>query len=206
MHAHGANDRSISFVIEVGRLMPENASPAEIAAASKAQPQLPLQDYLGDWDAAVEDFRGPILKFCFGGGGGSTRRVVIHSLRGLKQGRGKRRPGMSLREARAAVNKMSEEELKERASAWMRLIGAPAALAALTLTLTPTPTLTLTFITLSHRVHFTYLQASSSRRRSCRRRWTRWSRRAGTCARTRRRRGRACRSPSSRPRVRPRQH
>ena len=153
MHAHGANDRSISFVIEVGRLMPENASAAEITAAAQAQPQLPLQDYLGDWDAAVEDFRGPILKWCFGGGG-STQRVVMHSLRGLKQERGKRRPGMSRKEARAAIAKMSEEELKKRASAWMRFIGAPAgacaaavpvtrAAAHVALTLTLTLTLTL---------------------------------------------------------------
>ena len=127
MHAHGANGRSISFVIEVSRPMPESASSAEIAAASAAQPELPLQEHLSDWDEVVKGFKGPKRKRCKGGGGvGSTRRLVIFSLRGFVQARGKRRLGLSRKEARARVDKMSKEELAKRAAAWGRLLGAPA--------------------------------------------------------------------------------
>ena len=127
MHAHGANDRSISVVIEVSRPMPESASSAEIAAASAAQPELPLLEHLSDWDEVVKGFKGPKRKRCKGGGGvGSTRRLVIFSLRGFVQGRGKRRLGLPRKEARALVDKMSKEELAKRASAAGRLLGAPA--------------------------------------------------------------------------------
>ena len=137
-HAHGANGRSISGVFEVSLPnMPECASAEEIAAASEAQPELPLWEHLGDWGAAVKSFHGPTRKWGQNGGG-SRRRTVVASLRGRVQGRGKRRLGLSRKAARAAVDKMSEEELEERASAWMRLIGAPTCAAGLaTPTLTP---------------------------------------------------------------------
>ena len=214
MHAHGANGRSISVVIEVSRPMPEGASSAEIDAASKAQPELPLQEHLGDWAAAVDSFKGPKLKGCWCCGGGSTRRVVMASLRGLKQGRGKRRLGMSRKEARAAIAKMTDEELEAAAAAWMRFIGAPAgacaaavpvtrAAAHVALALTSNPNSNPCSNPNPNPNPFHLLQASSSCRRSCRRRWMRSSRRACTCARTRRRCRRASRSPPSRPRVRP---
>ena len=127
MHAHGANGRSLSFVVEVSRQMPESASSAEIAAASAAQPELPLEEHLSDWDAVVKGFKGPKLKRCKGGGGvGSIRRLVIFSVRGFRQGRGKRRLGLSRKEARALVDEMSKGELAKRAAAWGSLLGAPA--------------------------------------------------------------------------------
>ena len=124
-HAHGANGRSISMVIEVSRpCMPAAASSKEIAAAAQAQPQLPLEEHFGGDKWQPADFKGDKLKFGAGRGVGSVRRCAIAWLRGPKQGRGKRRLGLSRRHARARVDAMTQEEREAAAGAWGRFIGA----------------------------------------------------------------------------------
>ena len=123
LHAHGCNGRSLSHVIEVSRPdMPRAPSQAGIAAASAAQPALPLRQAFGDW--RPERFIGAKLKWGAGRGVGSTRRVVIQKLRGPKVGPGRRRAGMTRKHARAAVEKMSPEELQRLASEFMAELGA----------------------------------------------------------------------------------
>ena len=123
-HAHGANGRSISVVIEVSRRgMPAAASSEEIAAAAEAQAQLPLEEHFGGDKWQPADFKGDKLKWGAGCGGGSVRRLVIASLRGLKQGRGKRRLGLSHQDARARVDAMPQGEREAAAAAWARFLG-----------------------------------------------------------------------------------
>ena len=118
-HAHGANGRCISYVVEVARPeSPEAPSAEEVAAASEAQPAVPLREHFGNW--RPEMFKAAKLKWGAGRGVGSTRRVVIQALRGPKVGRGRRRAGLSRREARAAVAQMQEGELQRRASEFMQ--------------------------------------------------------------------------------------
>ena len=62
LRVHGCNGRSLSHVIEVSRPdMPVAPSQAEIAAASAAQPALPLRKAFGDW--RPERFTGAKLKW-----------------------------------------------------------------------------------------------------------------------------------------------
>ena len=125
-HAHGANGRCISYVVEVARPeSPEAPSAEEVAAASEAQPAVPLREHFGNW--RPEMFTAAKLKWGAGRGVGSTRRVVIQALRGPKVGRGRRRAGLSRRDARAAVAQMQEGELQRRASEFMQGLGLASA-------------------------------------------------------------------------------
>ena len=124
-HAHGANGRSLSIVSEVVLTQPPTPLSAQaVAAAAKAQPELPLMQYLADWDPSI--FQGPKLDFGAGMGGGSRRRMAMTQLIGQKKVKKQRRSGV--KSARQAVRKMDESEIDKLASARGREMGEAASM------------------------------------------------------------------------------
>ena len=107
LHKHGANGKSITIVVEY-HLPPDaiitTATPEEILAADRAQPQLPFDKYIPLWDPASL-FKGSPLKWGFGGCM-TERRWAMYFVWGPKFAR-----VTTNKLARIVVAAMGEEEL-----------------------------------------------------------------------------------------------
>ena len=108
------------FAVEVTGGEPfTRATPAALAAAAELQPQLtgwPDTELLKGWA------KGDVLDFGFSGGG-SQWRLAVADFAGPAGGRGVRRPGMTLREARAATALLTPAQLAAVASRVMAVKG-----------------------------------------------------------------------------------
>ena len=121
-HAHGANGRCLSWVIEVSRpTMPTPATKQQKKEASEAQPSLPIREHLDDWKPESM-FLGAKRKWGFLGGG-SVWRMAVAWVRGPRLGSGRRRL-VSREQANALIEDMSDQERRDAASAQGAMIGA----------------------------------------------------------------------------------
>ena len=111
-HAHHPGDGgkpSLSIIIDIRKndVGPESLTEQELDAAAAAHAEHPV-DF--DFEFDFGDFKGPWRKG--GVGGGSRQRVAVSALAGPPEGgRGTKRKGRPLREAREQAYAMSEEEL-----------------------------------------------------------------------------------------------
>ena len=122
-HAHGANGRCLSWVIEVSRpTMPTPATKQQKKEASEAQPSLPIREHLDDWKPESM-FLGAKHKWGLHMGGGSVWRMAVAWVRGPRLGSGRRRL-VSREQANALIEDMSDQERRDAASAQGAMIGA----------------------------------------------------------------------------------
>lgn len=110
-HAHFGRGRNCTIIIEpkVGPNFVQEMSCTDFEIVQQEDLLFKTTWGNGEWDPLFST--GPIRKWSGEQGGGSVRRTAVAVTAGAKQGgRGTRRPLMTMREARAAVDRMTDAE------------------------------------------------------------------------------------------------